>query len=247
MSITGVDCLTVPCEQAKESERKAPRPIYLWHGYICPFCGGFYFRYKPCSHHMGMTMNIPCACKEASAWHKMSINQGLECCFCNKKFHTFEGLGTHVKVEHKDVGKEVVKFFADKANNQEEVEMGKSIADIKKERGIGGPPMLRGQDMPKSVTSIKIKVKELRESPANFKSPFIIDLETPVHDREAFAVNITNLRALATLVGLDPETADVDVLAGKVKGKTFTLYVSMTNNPSSKKMVRSLFFDGERK
>ncbi len=121
--------------------------------------------------------------------------------------------------------------------------MGKTIADVKTERGIGGPPMLRGQDVPRSVNKVKIKVKELREAPANFKSPFIIDLAEPVHERESFAVNITNLRALASLVGLDPETADVEVLAGKVKGKSFDLYVSMTNNPSSKKMVRSLFFE----
>lgn len=121
--------------------------------------------------------------------------------------------------------------------------MGKTIAEVKSERGIGGPPMLRGQDVPRSVSKLKIKVKELREAPQSFKSPFIIDLAEPVHEREAFAVNITNLRALATLVGLDPDTADVEVLANKIKGKTFDLHVTMTNNPSTKKMVRSLFFD----
>ncbi len=120
--------------------------------------------------------------------------------------------------------------------------MGKSIADMKAERGIGGPPMLRGQDIPRSVTKLKIKVKELREAPANFKSPAIIDLAEPVHEREAFAVNITNLRALAELAGLDPEAADFDILAGKVRGKSFNLHVTMTNNPQTKKMVRSLFF-----
>ena len=179
---------------------------------------------------------------------KVSFGEEIRCGVCEVKFPGYKSLGSHVLREHPNAAlKEVVKSLAVTANQQEDEEMGKSIADVKSERGIGGPPMLRGQDVPKSVTSLKIKVKELREAPANFKSPFIIDLDSPVHDREAFAVNITNLRALATLVGLDPETADVDVLANKVKGKTFTLYVSMTNNPSSKKMVRSLFFDGENK
>lgn len=172
----------------------------------------------------------------------MSFNEEIRCSVCGIKFPGYKSLGSHVSREHPNAAlKEVVKSLAVTANQQEE-EMGKSIADMKSERGIGGPPMLRGQDVPKSVTKLKIKVKELREAPANFKSPAIIDLAEPVHEREAFAVNITNLRALASLVGLDPEQADFDILANKVKGKTFELYVSMTNNPNTKKMVRSLFF-----
>lgn len=123
--------------------------------------------------------------------------------------------------------------------------MGQTIADVKAQRGIGGPPMLRGQDIPKTLSQIKIKVKEMRAAPDSFKSPFIIDLVDPVHGREAFAVNITNLRALAELSGQDPETADVDKVCKWVAGKTLTLHASMTNNPSTKKMVRSLFFSAE--
>lgn len=125
--------------------------------------------------------------------------------------------------------------------------MGKSIAEIKAERGIGGPPMLRGQDVPTGKQSFKIKVRELRESPKNFKAPFIIDLDGEVFGRAAFAVNMTNLRALAELESLDPDTADVEVLAKKVKGKSYTLHVAMVNNPSSQKIVRSLFFDSADK
>ena len=123
--------------------------------------------------------------------------------------------------------------------------MGKSIAEMNKQRGGGGPPMLHGSDLPRSVTSVKIKVQELREAPANFNSLAIIDFAEPVHECEAFAINITNLRALCELHGLDPEDTDFDVLANKVKGKTLTLYVTMTNNPKEKKMVRSLFFSTE--
>ena len=58
--------------------------------------------------------------------------------------------------------------------------MGKTIGDIKSERGIGGPPMLHGSDLPQKVSSVTITVKELREAPANFNSPAIIDLAEPV-------------------------------------------------------------------
>lgn len=123
--------------------------------------------------------------------------------------------------------------------------MGRSIADIKGEKGVGGPPMLRGQDVPRSLSQIKIKVREMREAPKTFNSLFILDLAEPVHEREAFAVNITNLRALAEMAGQDPETGDTDKIIKWVTGKTLTLYVSMTNNPKTKKMVRSLFFSTE--
>jgi hypothetical protein len=116
--------------------------------------------------------------------------------------------------------------------------MGK-LRDMK--RG-GGPPMLHGEDVPRSVNKFKIKIKELREAPDQFNSPAIIDLAEPVYDREAWAVNITNLRALAQLSKLDPDETDFETLAEKVRGKTFDLYVSMVNNPQTRKMVRSLFF-----
>jgi hypothetical protein len=116
--------------------------------------------------------------------------------------------------------------------------MGK-LSDMK--RG-GGPPMLHGEDVPRSVNKLKIKIKELREAPEQFNSPAIIDLAEPVYERESWAVNITNLRALAELSGMDPDKGDFETLANKVKGKTFELYVSMTNNPQTQKMVRSLFF-----
>lgn len=121
--------------------------------------------------------------------------------------------------------------------------MGKSIGEIQKERGGGGPPMLHGSDLNKSETSVKIKVKELREAPKNFNSPAIIDLAEPIHEKSAFAVNITNLRALAELVGFSSDEAEFDAIAAKAKGKTFTLYKAMTNNPKTNKMTFSLFFE----
>jgi hypothetical protein len=121
--------------------------------------------------------------------------------------------------------------------------MGKSIGDMRTERGGGGPPMLHGSDLNKSEMSVKIKIKELREAPKNFNSPAIIDLADAIHEKQAFAVNITNLRALAELVGLTGDEAEFAKVAEKVKGKTFTLYKSMVNNPKTNKMTFSLFFD----
>src|SRR6266550_2827821 len=91
--ITGVTCLTIPCEPAKKSDYDI-RPIYLGHGYACVFCGGFFFRCRPCLTHMGMVMNIPCSCDRANDWHKkMAFDHKLRCAFCDHKFSTFEALG----------------------------------------------------------------------------------------------------------------------------------------------------------
>jgi hypothetical protein len=123
--------------------------------------------------------------------------------------------------------------------------MAKTIAEIKSERGIGGPPMLHGSDLPQKVNSVTITVRELREAPANFNSPAIIDLAEPVYGKEAFAVNMTNLRRLAALVGFnDPDTADFEeVRARVVKRKKFKLAVALVNNPKIGKLTRSLFFE----
>jgi hypothetical protein len=103
MAITGIDCLTVPCETAKQGVNTL-RPIYTGAGYVCVFCGGFFFRYKPCTWHMGMVMNIPCACQAADTWHRhVAFNHQLPCAFCSREFHDFGGLATHVQTEHADV------------------------------------------------------------------------------------------------------------------------------------------------
>lgn len=103
--------------------------------------------------------------------------------------------------------------------------------------------MLHGSDLAKSVREVKIKIKELREAPKNFNSPAIIDFADEVNGKTAFAVNITNLRALAELAGFDkPDEVDFEKLRDKVNGKIFTLYKTMTNDPKKNKMVYSLFF-----
>lgn len=164
-----------------------------------------------------------------------------ECFICWKRLSSFRALAYHVLREHSDVPKTMAEIA------KGEVIMGKSISDMRSERGGGGPPMLHGSDLGRTEASVKIKIKELREAPKNFNSPAIIDLAEPVHEKLAFAVNITNLRALAVLAGFNDDDADFDKVAERVKGKTFTLYKSMVNNPKTNKMTSSLFFDAESK
>ena len=116
-----------------------------------------------------------------------------------------------------------------------------TISDMKKERGVGGPPMLHGSDVPKSISNFKVKCVELREAPRNFNSMAIMDIEE-VYGCAAIAINITNLKALARLAKLDEESADFDEIAKFVKGKTLQVYTIVTNNPKTKKQVRSLAF-----
>jgi hypothetical protein len=119
--------------------------------------------------------------------------------------------------------------------------MGKTIGDINTEKGGGGPPLLKGSDVPKTVTTFKVKCRELRIAPDNFGSRAILDLDKPVYGKEAWAVNITSLRAIAIQLGFDdPNEADFDVVAKKAQGKIFTLSICTVNNPKENRMVRSL-------
>ena len=121
--------------------------------------------------------------------------------------------------------------------------MGKTIEEMKAERGIGGPPLLHGSDVPTKTKSFTVVCAELREAPENFKSMGIMDFAQPVFGKAGMAVNITNLRELATITGFDePDTADFEEIAAKLKNKKLKLTVALVNNPQIKKMVRSLFF-----
>lgn len=62
-------CLTIPCETGKFAENE---PIHIFIGedstgaaqsqWQCPHCKRTFFRRKPCTHHMGLVMNIPAGC-----------------------------------------------------------------------------------------------------------------------------------------------------------------------------------------
>jgi hypothetical protein len=121
--------------------------------------------------------------------------------------------------------------------------MGKSMGQIRKEKGVGGPPLLKGSDVPEKIKAVKITIKELREGGKDFKSPAIADFTKPVYEKEAVALNITNLRALARTLGWEDDEfdgLDFDELALKAKGRVVTLDVIMVNNPQTKRMTRGL-------
>lgn len=101
-------------------------------------------------------------------------------------------------------------------------------------------PLLHGDDLPKGTKSVNVICKELRIAPENFGAPMVMDLVKEVFGKSAWAVNKTNIRAIAEKydLGDDPE---LEELAQACAGKKFTLTVVMVNNPKTKKMVRSLF------
>ena len=123
--------------------------------------------------------------------------------------------------------------------------MGESIADIKKRKGIGGPPMLHGSDLPTKVNSVTIICRGLRQAPAQFKSPAIMDFQKDIYEKSCMAINLTNLRILASLAGFDEDetdSADFDIIAKKCEGKKFSLVKTLVMNPQLNKMTPSLFF-----
>lgn len=105
-------------------------------------------------------------------------------------------------------------------------------SDTRKTKG-GGKPLLHGGDLPKTVDSVKVTVKECREAPENFGAFYILDFAKPVYDTEGWAVNKTNGDILAEKYG--------DNWPVEIVGKTITLKTVMVNNPQTKKPVRSLY------
>lgn len=117
-----------------------------------------------------------------------------------------------------------------------------SIADIKKQKGVGGPPLLHGSDLPKKVNTVTIIVADIRTGPDNFNSIAIIDLAKEVYGCMAWAVNKTNMDRLLERARLD-DSCEMEDLAAKLKGKKLVLKTALVNNPQTKKMGPSLFID----
>jgi hypothetical protein len=115
-----------------------------------------------------------------------------------------------------------------------------SIKDEFKKKGADAPPLLHGSDLPAKISSVVIVVKEIRTAPDNFGSIAIIDFTKPVYEKESFAVNKTNMRALMEKLDI-PEDAEMSDLNEELAGKKITLTKVMVNNPKTKKMGPSLF------
>lgn len=115
-----------------------------------------------------------------------------------------------------------------------------SIRDTFKAKGVEGPPLLHGSDVPAKINTVTVVCKELRAAPDNFNSIAIMDFAKPVYECEAWAVNKTNVRALLEKFRMT-EDAEIEELSAKIAGKKITLNVVTVNNPQTKKMTRSLF------
>lgn len=69
--ITGLNCLTIPCEPAS---KRGMEPLYIYDGllrsvdynvaysYMCPRCGYFFVGIKPARMHMGLIANMGSTC-----------------------------------------------------------------------------------------------------------------------------------------------------------------------------------------
>ena len=157
------------------------------------------------------------------------------CDVCGRGFPYIELLEKHVRKNH----------AGPRARGAKGGNTVGTIGSMKKERGMGGPPMLHGSDLPDKVDRVTIVCAELREPPAKFKSLGIIDLEKPLYEKESWAVNSTNLSILAVKFGVMEENDDLNAVdfadvAEAVKGKKITLQKVYVNDPSKNKSVPSL-------
>jgi hypothetical protein len=94
-----------------------------------------------------------------------------------------------------------------------------------------GKSLLTGSDIPATTKSITITVVAIRESPAAFSAPAIIDFKPPINGKSAWAVNKTNMKLLIESHGED----EADLV-----GRKIALEVISVENPKTKEMVRSL-------
>lgn len=110
--------------------------------------------------------------------------------------------------------------------------MATSYKRVREERGPEAAPILKGSDLNKNEHTVKVKVKGVREAPKNFKSPIILDIAEN-HEKTAWCPNWTSLKNLEKQYG-----DDLDNLVGK----TLPLNKVLANNPSTGKMVWTLYY-----
>jgi len=80
-----------------------------------------------------------------------------------------------------------------------------SVKKILDERGgPGGGKLLKGSDLGRSENSITVFVNRARVAPAGWGSPMVLDI-VEVHGCTALALNKTNSKRLAEMIGDDPD------------------------------------------
>jgi hypothetical protein len=115
-----------------------------------------------------------------------------------------------------------------------------TFRDMFKKKQGEGKPLLHGEDVPSGKSSVTIVIAELREAPDNFGSIGIIDFVSPVYEKESWAVNKTNMRALLEKFNI-PEEMEFPAASKRLKGKKLTLVKVKVNDPKKGKIVDSLF------
>jgi hypothetical protein len=105
-----------------------------------------------------------------------------------------------------------------------------SVKKLLASRGTGHS-LLTGSDIPDGTKSITIEIASTREAPDTFSAPLIIELKKPIFGKTECAVNKTNLKALAKLLGDDEK---------EWIGKKVKLDIISVRNPQTGEIVPSL-------
>lgn len=110
-----------------------------------------------------------------------------------------------------------------------------SATEAARSRGGQSGKILKGQHLydakPKRLSEVTVTFKEVRDPGPQFNSPLIADLATPCLDQESVALNKTNVKRLASLLGDD---------YAEWAGAKVTLERILTNNPQTKTQAMGL-------
>lgn len=94
-----------------------------------------------------------------------------------------------------------------------------------------GANLLKGSDLPAKTERITVKALDIRKAPSNFNSPYLLDITCSIPGKTSFPLNISNIQALAELLGDNLEA---------VRGREVTLRKYLTRNPQQNKMAFGL-------
>jgi len=112
-----------------------------------------------------------------------------------------------------------------------------SASKTAKARGGAERPLLKGSDLKKTERTITVFVHLVRESPEEWSSPLVMDIDE-THGCTAMALNKSNIKRLVSLIGDDyEEWAGYDMTFEKVR----------VNNPQTRQMADGLVVDSVKK
>lgn len=110
-----------------------------------------------------------------------------------------------------------------------------SAIEAARSSGGGSGKILKGQHLydakPKRLAEVTVTFEVVRDPGPQFNSPLIADFSIPCLDQDCVALNKTNCRRLALLLGDD---------YGKWAGAKVTFERVLTKNPSTKQQAMGL-------